>query len=135
MVYRTAQKDILISFLREHADTAFTVEQLATALCGEKGVGKSTLYRLLPTLVQTGSVKRFYKENTHTALYQAVGCHRCDEHLHLKCTDCGKILHLNNDASAAVLRNVLRDSHFAVDEKQTVLFGRCEGCRNKEASV
>lgn len=135
MVYRTAQKDILISFLREHADTAFTVEQLATALCGEKGVGKSTLYRLLPTLVQTGSVKRFYKENTRTALYQAVGCHRCDEHLHLKCTDCGKILHLNNDASAAVLRNVLRDSHFAVDEKQTVLFGICEGCRNKEASV
>ena len=131
MTYRTAQKDTLTAFLRENADKAFTVEELATALGGEKGVGRSTLYRLLPKLVQSGEVKRFYKDHARTALYQAVGCCHCDEHLHLKCTDCGKILHLNDDASAAVLRNVLRDSHFAIDEKQTVLFGRCAGCRKK----
>ncbi len=132
MTYRTAQKHTLISFLRENADKSFTVEELTAALGDENGVGKSTVYRLLPALVQSGEVKRFYKENSRKAVYQAVGCHHCDEHLHLKCTDCGKLLHLNNDASAAVLRNVLRGSHFAVDEKQTVLFGRCEGCRRKD---
>ncbi|MBP3381693.1 MAG: transcriptional repressor [Clostridia bacterium] len=132
MTYRTAQKQTLIAFLRENAETAFTVDALAVALGGENGVGKSTLYRLLPALVQSGEVKRFYKEKSRTAVYQAVGCRHCDEHLHLKCTDCGKLLHLNDDASAAVLRNVLRGSHFAVDEKQTVLFGRCETCRRKD---
>ena len=85
--------------------------------------------------MQSGEVKRFYKDHSRTAVYQAVGCCRCDEHLHLKCTDCGKLLHLNDDASAAVLRNVLQNSHFAVDEKQTVLFGRCEGCRKKGCTI
>lgn len=132
MTYRTAQKNMLIAFLHKNADKAFTVEELATALGGKNGVGKSTLYRLLPNLVQAGEVKRFYKDNSRTALYQAVGCRHCDEHLHLKCTDCGRILHLDNDASTMVLRNVLRNSHFAIDEKQTVLFGRCEGCRRKD---
>lgn len=131
MTYRTAQKNTLITFLRAHADTAFTVEALADALQGENAPGKSTLYRLLPALVESGEVKRFYRDGERKTVYQAVGCHHCDEHLHLKCTDCGKLLHLNDDASAAVLRNVLRNSHFAVDEKQTVLFGRCEGCRKR----
>ncbi len=135
MTYRTAQKNMLVAFLRENADNAFTVEELATALGGENGVGKSTLYRLLPALVQSGEVKRFYKENSRKAVYQAVGCCHCDEHLHLKCTDCGKLLHLNDHASAAVLRNVLRDSHFAVDEKQTVLFGKCAVCRKKGTAI
>ncbi len=130
MTYHTAQKKILIEFLQQHSEEAFTVEELAARLMGEHAPGKSTLYRLLPHLVETGDVKRFTKDGCRKAMYQAVGCCHCEAHLHLKCTDCGKLLHLDDDASTAVLRNVLRNSHFAVDEKQTVLFGKCGSCRN-----
>lgn len=129
MTYHTAQKTLLIDFLRENADRAFTVEELAAQLHGEHAPGKSTLYRLLPQLVEQGEVKRFTKEGSRKALFQAVGCEHHQTHLHLKCTDCGKLLHLDDDASTLVLRNVLRNSHFAVDEKQTVLFGKCGTCR------
>ena len=129
MTYHTAQKQLLIDFLRDHADEAFTVEELAYRLAGEPAPGKSTLYRLLPLLAESGEVKRIVKDGTRKAMYQAVGCRQREAHLHLKCTDCGKLLHLDNDASTIVLRNVLRNSHFAVDEKQTVLFGKCGACR------
>ncbi len=129
MTYHTAQKKLLIDFLHAHADEAFTVEEIASRLTGEHAPGKSTLYRLLPHLAEEGQVKRFTKDGSRKAVYQAVCCSRHDAHLHLKCTDCGKLLHLDDDASTAVLRNVLRNSHFAVDEKQTVLFGKCGACR------
>ena len=129
MTYHTAQKTYLTEFLRAHPEKAFTVEELAEQLHGEHAPGKSTLYRLLPQLVAEGLVKRFTKDGSRTAMYQSVACRQQEMHLHLKCTDCGKLLHLDNDASTLVLRNVLRNSHFAIDEKETVLFGKCGVCR------
>lgn len=128
MTYHTAQKARLFSFLQQHADTAFTAEELCDALAGAGAVGKSTVYRLLPQLVAEGQVKRFSGSGQRRALYQAVGCAHCDAHLHLKCTVCGRILHLDESASDAVLRRVRQSSAFSVDEGQTVLFGKCAAC-------
>lgn len=128
MTYHTAQKARLFSFLQQHADTAFTAEELCDALAGAGEVGKSTVYRLLPQLIAEGQVKRFSGSGRRRVLYQAVGCTHCDAHLHLKCTACGRIIHLDESASDAVLRRVLQSSAFAVDEKQTVLFGKCAAC-------
>lgn len=128
MTYHTAQKARLFSFLQQHADTAFTAEELCAALTGAGAVGKSTVYRLLPQLVAEGQVKRFSGSGQRRALYQAVGCAHCDAHLHLKCTVCGKLIHLDESASDAVLHRVLQSSAFSVDEGQTVLFGKCAAC-------
>ncbi len=128
MTYHTAQKARLFSFLQQHADTAFTAEELCAALAGAGAVGKSTVYRLLPQLVAEGQVKRFSGSGQRRALYQAVGCAHCDAHLHLKCTVCGKLIHLDESASDAVLHRVLQSSAFSVDEGQTVLFGKCAAC-------
>lgn len=128
MTYHTAQKARLTAFLQQHADATFTAEELCEALAGEQAVGKSTVYRLLPQLVAEGQVKRFSGEGRRRVLYQAVGCTHCDAHLHLKCTDCGRIIHLDDGASDAVLQRVLQSSAFSVDEKQTVLFGTCAAC-------
>ena len=128
MTYHTAQKARLFSFLQQHADTSFTAEELCAALAGAGAVGKSTVYRLLPQLVAEGQVKRFSGSGQRRALYQAVGCAHCDAHLHLKCTVCGKLIHLDESASDAVLHRVLQSSAFSVDEGQTVLFGKCAAC-------
>ena len=128
MTYHTAQKARLFSFLQQHADAAFTAEELCDALADTGEVGKSTVYRLLPQLIAEGQVKRFSGSGRRRVLYQAVGCAHCDAHLHLKCTACGRIIHLDESASDAVLHRVLQSSAFAVDEKQTVLFGKCAAC-------
>lgn len=128
MPYHTAQKQMLRDFLQKNASSAFTVEEISAALTGARAPGKSTVYRLITQLVNDGTVKRFVRGNSRQFVYQAVGCDHKDPHLHLKCLDCGRLLHLDDAVSDTVLRDVLNSCNFAVDEQQTVLFGRCAGC-------
>ena len=51
------------------------------------------------------------------------------EHLHMKCTECGKLLHMNNDVSKELLNEIFDLSNFSVDKETTVLYGKCKDCK------
>ena len=131
MPYQTEQKKALLDFLYTHADDAFSVEELETRML-EAALpsvpGKSTLYRLISQLVEEGRVKRFTKGNSRHFLYQIVSCTHCTEHLHLRCTVCGKLYHMEEDESEEILRAILKRHNFAVNEGEAILPGRCENC-------
>lgn len=128
--YQTRPLRQLKTYLSAHSQESFTVEELTEALAeeyGENAPGKSTLYRLLPRLEQEQTVKRFEKEGSHRPYYQIIGCDH--EHLHLKCTACGRLFHMKETESAQLLSAVLNSADFTVDQHQTVLFGKCADCR------
>ena len=133
--YQTEQKKCLTEFMSRHSDRAYTVEELAAAMQADPTLvstpGKSTIYRLLTGLVQQGKVKRFVRGNSRQFTYQIVTCEHCDLHLHLKCTDCGKLLHIDDDASALIFQKVLESKRFCLDEGKTILFGRCQECNEQ----
>ena len=58
--YNTHQKEMLLSFLKAHSDTPFSIDALAEELasCFSDAPGKSTVYRLMNTLTENGTVKR-----------------------------------------------------------------------------
>lgn len=129
--YQTKARKQILQFLAENPDKNYTAEELAAALAevyGEDAPGKSTVYRLVSKLVQEDQLKRFEPEGNHRSYYQISAC-GCHDHLHLKCTDCGKLIHMKESASERLLREILLTSGFSVDEHQTVLFGRCDHCR------
>lgn len=130
--YQTEQKRILLAYMKAHSEQAFTIEELCVRMKKEldlKSVpGKSTVYRLMPELVEEGLVKRFVKENSRKFLYQMVCGEHCDSHLHMKCSVCGKLYHMEDKESEALLLQVMQRHHFQIDEGKTVLFGQCEGC-------
>lgn len=131
--YHTEQKQLLADFLKKHNDRAFTVEEICTALqkqAGKDAPGKSTLYRLMTGLVEDGSVKRFVRGNSRKFVYQLVGGEHCDAHLHLKCTDCGRLFHMEEQASDELLSQIRAISNFSVNEEKTVLFGTCADCKH-----
>ena len=131
--YQTAQKKLLLDFLREHSRQAFTIEELAAALEGrEHAPGKSTLYRLMPLLVQEGRVERFVRGTSRQFLYQMMG-ESCRTHLHLKCSICGQMVHMGHEESLELVRMIDKKYHFSVSEGDTVLFGLCENCRTAPA--
>lgn len=134
--YQTEQKKILLAYMKAHSDRAFTIEDLCAEMKKEQGLkvvpGKSTVYRLMPELVEEGLVKRFVKENSRKFLYQMVCGEHCSSHLHMKCSVCGKLYHMEDQESEALLLQVLRKHHFQIDEGKTVLFGQCEGCEETE---
>ena len=132
MGYRTIQKKVLRDFINKHHDTAYTVEELVEAMVGELPTeqmpGRSTVYRLLSGMVEEGSVIRFTETSSRRFVYRSAECGSCLNHLHLKCTKCGKLVHMDSGASKEILSLIMDESSFSIDEN-TVLPGRCTGCR------
>ncbi len=130
--YVTEQKKILKKILEESCDSAYTVEELMEKLrdrCGDSAPGKSTVYRLITHLVEDGTVKKFSEDGSRGWSYQIVMGEHCDCHLHLKCMDCGRLIHLDESVSDELLDRVRTISDFSVNEEATVLFGRCGECK------
>ena len=130
--YATEQKKILMDFLRAHREEAFSVEALVEGMRAEQGAGSipatSTVYRLITKLVEEGEVRRFVKGHSRQFLYQIVDREHCHSHLHLRCMDCGKLIHLNERVSDELLDTILSSSNFSVNEAETVLMGACSDC-------
>ena len=55
----------------------------------------------------------------------------CDAHLHLKCVDCGRLIHLDEDVSDALQSDLLRAAGFTVDGRSTTIYGTCAACGRK----
>lgn len=123
--YRTDQKERLLDFLGRNTTRQFRIEEIVAALDGQ--VGKSTIYRLMRALVDEGRVRRFGLGRK--IYYQYLSGASCDAHLHLKCTVCGKMQHLDCSVSAFLKKQILATDRFELDDKLTLLFGRCARCR------
>lgn len=129
--YHTDQKDRLLDFLGRNTTRQFKMEEIVSALDGK--VGKSTVYRLMRSLVEEGRVRRF--ELGRTIYYQYLSGAACDSHLHLKCTVCGRMQHLDCSVSTFLRRQILATNRFQLDDRLTLLFGLCADCREKSPEI
>ncbi|MBR6314463.1 MAG: transcriptional repressor [Clostridia bacterium] len=132
--YKTKQKQSLLRVLRENSERALTIEEW-TALLHKQGapIGKTTVYRWMDKLVESGLVRKFTAGRGQSATFQPVEPHRdCDSHLHLKCVSCGKFIHLDCDVMAGVNEHVLEHHGFQIDNRRSLLYGLCEDCLKKE---
>ena len=127
MKYTTGKREKIIAHLSENAQRAFTVYEICDAVIGSDG-GISTVYRILSELVATGSVRRLMPDNGKQATYQYIGDGHCREHLHLKCYECGRLLHLDEGTTHKLEQAIMLSKQFAIDES-AVLFGKCADCR------
>ncbi len=135
--YQTEQKKILLDYLASHADRAFSLEELLPPMI-ERGVGKSTVYRLVARLTEEGDVRRYLREGKRGYAYQFFAEQNCHAHLHLRCTDCGRVLHLPEGVSHELRALLSADCGFALDGERTMLYGSCADCASharKEAGV
>ena len=124
--YQTQQKTALLDFLKENADRQFTIEEIISAM-GESAPPKSTAYRLVKKLCDDGLVCRFTREGTTGAVYQLSGRSCCAEHLHIKCVDCGLLIHLDSSAQETLART----TGFVIDDVRSMLYGRCAACAGR----
>ena len=134
--YHTEQKKLLIEYLTRHKDNSLTIDEItegmqASATDGVCPPGKSTVYRLINKLLEDGKVKKFSRAGTRQAAYQLVEGSRCACHLHLKCTECGRLFHMKERLSDELISRISADQSFLVSQAETVLYGVCRFCGNK----
>ena len=130
--YQTEQKRILLEFLKANSESSFTIEEIAAELAKTKNgtpPAKSTVYRLMTRLVEEKRVRRQAGERGRQFVYRIIADEHCKNHLHLQCTECGKILHLDDKLSDRLLQSVKKSSDFAISEEDTVLMGKCADCK------
>lgn len=126
--YHTKQQEAVLNFFKQNHEDQFSADEAAEAL-KDKNVGKSSVYRIVSKLCENGVLKRFL-ETGRGAKYQFVGeCGKCDDHFHLKCLKCGKLIHLENKLSDTVLK-LIQAHDFEVSEELTMLVGKCSDCKN-----
>ena len=128
--YNTEQKKMLIAFLRQNKEKAFTIEEISIALkelYGKSAPGKSTVYRLIPLLAEEGRLTRHPRGRG--ALYQFLEKECCHGHLHMRCMRCGRLFHLDDSLSDELLIKVREVCGFSVNEKDSLLLGSCISCR------
>ena len=115
-----------------------TTEEAVARLQGEWAADVAAYDRIhrhilhMSDYLSDGLVKRFAAGQGRQFAYQIVACDACDAHLHLKCTTCGSLYHMDHAVSEQIMREVLSRSDFSLDEKETVLFGVCKGCKLRQ---
>jgi len=124
--YHTQQKTAVLDFLRENETERYTIDELLSAL-GDEAPGKSSAYRILKKLCDEGLVRRFTRDDTASAVYQLAGEKCCSEHLHIKCLDCGVLMHLDKLAQ----EELTKTTGFIIDDSRSMLYGKCARCARR----
>lgn len=88
-----------------------------------KSYNKTSVYRSLETLVESGDVCRHYF-NDGEALYEL----KADHHVHLVCPCCGKVT-----AAECDYQQPDEINGFKVDHHHLTLMGECAQCRKKNS--
>ena len=130
--YRTKQRTAILQYFKSHPHAHLTAEELCDALRTTGiSVGKSTVYRALDKLVESGVVRRFTVAPGESACYQYSGgsSDTCHAHFHLKCTVCGTLYHIECEHLDDLTAHLGAKHSFTVDYAKTVLYGTCEPCK------
>ncbi|MCF0241380.1 MAG: transcriptional repressor [Treponema sp.] len=134
--YRTKTKDLINEFILKHHDITFSASDVFEYLKNcDSTVNVTTVYRNMDRLVDNGILIRRKTEGEDAAWYQVVSEDSdCDHHIHLQCSNCGKLFHMECDFMDEIQEHLLREHKFFLDCKLSLLKGLCETCRKLKKS-
>ena len=101
--YKTKAREEIVAYLKAHAEQRFTARTIYEAVCKrDAGINRTTVYRNLDRLCETGELLKYKESNQNAWYYQYSSEHdHCDEHMHAQCSECGKIFHLDEPYAKA----------------------------------
>ncbi|MDR3165234.1 MAG: transcriptional repressor [Synergistaceae bacterium] len=132
----TKQKKLILDCLVSDSGHHFTADEIVDILKSRRTpVAKSTVYRALAMLEESGEVRKYFLSEFNSACYQFVADPKaCAEHYHLMCVACGKVVHFESAElrrAFQAIRSAQKPGGFFVDGLRTVFYGRCGECSAK----
>lgn len=118
------QRELILETLR-HAHTHPTAEQLFVQVKKQMpSISLGTVYRNLNLLAEIGMIRRVESAGSTSIRYDG----RNDEHCHLVCSSCGKIMDIDLEFFNGVDARLQEETGFMVAEHGIVLKGVCKEC-------
>jgi Fe2+ or Zn2+ uptake regulation protein len=117
----TEPRRVLLARVLEK-DRPFTAEQLVTEV---PDIGRATIYRTLEILASVDLLTRLLQPGGHPAYVVGVPGHRH----HLVCSECGTVVAFTNCPMDQLLRQLSRETSFAISGHHLEITGVCPGCQ------
>lgn len=125
--YKTEQRKDLLDYMKKNTNKFVKVEDIEKYLKKKDiSIGLTTIYRFLNSLEKQGKVRVEFRE--HTKYYQYI-LEECNNHFHLQCKKCGKIVHLHCEEIEELKLHIAKEHKFEIDSMATIM-GICTDCRN-----
>lgn len=134
--YNTKQSCEILNFLKDNAGSHFTSQEISDHFRKQGiNIGQATIYRRLDRLTTDGQVNKYIIDEKSPACYEFIGTEHCSQGkcYHMKCEQCGRLIHLNCDEINAFFEHVSEEHGFVLDPKRTVFYGICNECNNSDS--
>lgn len=129
--YNTKARQYIVEYLEQQKENTVSANNIIEYL-NRRGnsVNRATVYRYLNKLSEEHRVIKFVKDETQEAVYQFVTREKgCDEHIHIKCVECGRLIHLNCGFMSEIKNHLFEKHNFSLQCESSILYGVCEDCR------
>lgn len=109
-----------------------TADRVAEVVRSEIGtISRQSVYDSLGVLVTAGLVRRIQPVGSPALFEDRVS----DNHHHLICRDCGRVVDVDCAVGAAPCLTASDDSGFEIDEAEVAFWGRCPACQDHAPST
>ena len=131
--YNTKSRQKIMEYLKNNIEKTVTVDDI---FCYLQTIGYSvnitTVYRAVERLAGEGKLLKYTTDDGKKSSYQYVDQNTlCHDHLHLQCSECGKIIHLDCDCMKDILAHISAEHDFNIKCNNTILYGQCKDCKRK----
>lgn len=132
--YKTKNRQLILDYLRANKNRTVRAADIAKYMETQGcAVNKTTIYRYLDKLEADALVLKYVADKGESAGYQFVDKNaKCQEHLHLQCASCGKIIHLDCGFMDEFSEHIRKHHGFVIECKNSILYGTCEECGKKK---
>ena len=129
--YNTRTRQLILDYLINNCQHAVSASNILEHLEAQgASPNPTTVYRYLDKLAKDGTVIKYVAEKGCQAAYQYVEPGRgCEQHLHLKCVKCGKIIHLECHFMEEISHHIEESHGFTLQCKNSILYGVCKECK------
>lgn len=132
--YNTKARSFITELFENNKTRTFSAGEIIGEM--RKGgivISDSTVYRMLTRLEKDGSLLKYASEGGECAVYQYIGNNdKCKGHLHLKCTSCGAVHHLDCEFMDELSEHLYSGHGFLLSCEGSVIYGVCRKCSNKK---
>ena len=133
----TKQSKYVLECFEENPEKHLTADEVSAILEKKNtAVSKATIYRRLEKFTESGIIRKYITSPDEPECYQLITEKgHCTEHFHLKCIECGELIHLSCDFLRQMEKHIFSEHKFTISSGKTVIYGRCSKCMQISGSA
>lgn len=130
-IYSTKSKETIMRYIQENKERRFRAQDVHRHIQEHGGsTNLTTIYRNLERLTEQHVLMKTRAAGDDSFSYQYLEPKgSCDHHLHMQCSCCGKVIHLECGFMSEIQQHLQAHHGFELECTTSVLSGICDRCR------